>query len=416
MDFDVNRPVVVTSLGAFDSGGAGFQNPVWVTLYNRTTKEVLAQVQFGPGGVPGTLLGGSRFAPLQDPVVLPAGFRGTIAMAGAGEPYGYWKTQSVTWTTDDLGGALAFVGNGRYNNFDPGFPATPDKGPANAYAAGTFLARPADAPVGQAGYDFGLKAASAQTGAIQGAVVLAPNQNGDPFAPGLPPLPGVRVYLDLNGDGHYTPGEPFAITDVHGVYRIGAVPPGTYLVKQDLPPSWAIRTSTPNGRAVVLGGQTAYAINFSDVKPGQQDPAVAFVAAPHHDVPARDSDAPGRTSWLAFLQAGGTRRQVAAGFWDSREHRGLEVNQFYATYLHWAADAAGRAAWVDRLRAGTREAEVTNGFLTSQEYHLSYPSTSDYLLGLYADVLGRAPDADGVDAWLHPIGIVESALTAPFFE
>src|SRR5262249_14556184 len=55
----------------------------------------------------------------------------------------------------------------------------------------------------------------------------------------------------------------------HGAYRIGAVTPGTYLVKQDLPPSWAVRTSTPNGSAVVLGGQTAYAINFSDVKPGQ---------------------------------------------------------------------------------------------------------------------------------------------------
>jgi hypothetical protein len=131
------------------------------------------------------------------------------------------------------------------------------------------------------------------------------------------------------------------------------------------------------------------------------DPTVAFVNALFRDVLDRDPDAQGMTSWVAFLKAGGTRQQVAAGFWDSPEHRGLEVDQFYATYLHRAADPAGRASWVDHLMAGMSEAEVATGFLTSAEYRLSHPGASDYLLGLYADVLGRGPDADGLDAWLR---------------
>jgi hypothetical protein len=132
-----------------------------------------------------------------------------------------------------------------------------------------------------------------------------------------------------------------------------------------------------------------------------QNPTTAFVAALYRDVLHRDADATGMAGWVAFLQAGGTRQQVADAFWNSSEHRGLQVDQFYATYLHRAADPAGRAAWVDRLLAGMSEAEAASGFLTSPEYTLAHPGTSDFLLGLYADVLGRAADTDGVDIWLR---------------
>lgn len=273
MDFDVNRPVVVTSLGAFDSGGDGFKDQVHVVLYNRETKEQVAEAMLGSGGVPGALQGGSRFATLATPLRLEAGFQGTIVaweLSGA-DDYGYYKFQTKTWTTDDIGGALAFVGHGSYNEFGGGFPATQDdsSAPADAYAAGTFLAQPVDPYVALVGYDFGLKEALTDTGAIQGAVVLAPNKNSNPFAPGLPAFAGVRVYLDLNGDGGYTAGEPFAITDVHGIYRIGGLRPGSYIVKQDLSPSYITRPAFLN--ADVLGGQSAYAKNFSDVKPTSVD-------------------------------------------------------------------------------------------------------------------------------------------------
>jgi hypothetical protein len=90
---------------------------------------------------------------------------------------------------------------------------------------------------------------------------------------------------------------------------------------------------------------------------------------------------------------------VAEGIWDSPEHRGLEVDQFYATYLHRAADPAERAGWVNALLGGASEADVARDFLTSPEYQQAHTGTTAYLFGLYADVLGRTPDPAGLDDW-----------------
>src|SRR5262249_51307245 len=85
--------------------------------------------------------------------------------------------------------------------------------------------------------------------------------------------------------------------------------------------------------------------------------------------------------------------------WGSAEHRGVQVDQFYATYLDRAADAAGRAGWVNALLSGMSEAEVARGFLTSEEYRQAHVDTPAYLFGLYADVLGRGPGPDGLENW-----------------
>jgi hypothetical protein len=128
-------------------------------------------------------------------------------------------------------------------------------------------------------------------------------------------------------------------------------------------------------------------------------PEQQFVAALYRTVLGRAADEAGLHSWVHFLEAGGTRLQVAQGFWSSPEHRGLQVDHFYATYLHRAADAAGRAHWVRALQGGVSEADVARGFLTSEEYRGVHASATAYLFGLYADVLGRAPDPDGLDRW-----------------
>src|SRR5262249_57803766 len=109
-------------------------------------------------------------------------------------------------------------------------------------------------------------------------------------------------------------------------------------------------------------------------------------------------EARGLQDWAALLQAGGTRLQVVQGVWASPEHRGREVDQFYATYLHRAADASGRTFWVNALVGGMSEADVAAGFLASAEYRQAHASPTAYLFGLYADVLGPAPDPHGLDA------------------
>src|SRR3954452_23501589 len=89
MDFDVNQAVVVTQLGVFDSGSDGLQSPLTATLYNRDTMQQLAQVPFAAGNT-GTLGAASRFLSLSSPLLLPAGFHGTIVAEGYGaaEPNG----------------------------------------------------------------------------------------------------------------------------------------------------------------------------------------------------------------------------------------------------------------------------------------------------------------------------------------
>jgi hypothetical protein len=951
MDFDVNKPVTVTSLGVFDSGQDGLQQKLTATLYDRSTQKALATLTFTPDD-PGTLIGGSRYKLLPQPLLLPAGFQGSIVAEGygPGEPNGNSNLQSPTWTTNPGNdGAISFVDTSR--NGPPGtFPTNIDKF-VNNYAAGTFLFQPATvggkgtavgggnliqtldyadsftlgtgkrvglAPNGQptgdqlnveyhspqapprawttlgqistdaaavgvpglaypggsnagsqdgfvqapgssflgiryglrgqyvvqadlvqtpggvvlstgpqpgvlsgdgsltvtffaddnavgvtlsnrqgfaetvfdsadgnfdpldpslplkagtmvdtwnnyavafdrinqrlslyvnnkllktldltvfasgqfadfsnaavtvgaddpqrvwldnfqvgapydgyqvaaatsnqTGYDFGIREATTATGGIQGSVVVVNQDNGDPFAPGLPPLAGVTMYLDLNGNGLLSPGDPQTTTDAHGNFKFPGVKPGTYVLRQAAPAGYgvlAVRLSdgTVSGNSSitvdVLGGQTAYANNFSDQllgsslgakfssevtsgyvrlvpqdadttevqidimsgpsvgrtqvvgtynphdwrpvgvgdfngdgqtdllfqsqrdgslqfwelnngqlqgvqslgvvppdwqvratadlggkkgitdlilrniqtgelqawlldgsgghtavplgtlsldwavegvadvngdgKPdlllhdlqtgavrawlldgasvtGQEDlgaidPAFHLVGSeawgsappagtylywqqegsnqvtrwdldyqqglvattPNFDLgrtahagryldsqPAnelspdyqyvrglyqtllgRAAESAGLQYWAQQLRTGTSRAQVAAAMWDSPEHRGREVDQYYASYLHRAADAPGRALWVNALRAGASEADVARGLLTSAEYQQAHAGTTAYLFGLYADVLGRAPDPGGLDLWqaAAQAGMSRAALADAF--
>jgi hypothetical protein len=94
---------------------------------------------------PGVLVEGSRFKALTTPLSLGAGSY-TVVSSGhdANNRNGNIGTGNLkTWTTDDGGGLLTFVGSGRYGGSPGVFPATPDGGPADRYAAGTFEYLPA---------------------------------------------------------------------------------------------------------------------------------------------------------------------------------------------------------------------------------------------------------------------------------
>jgi hypothetical protein len=145
-------------------------------------------------------------------------------------------------------------------------------------------------------------------------------------------------------------------------------------------------------------------------------PEQAFVQGLYRDLLGRAADGQGLQGWTALLQAGGTRLQVVQGVWASPEHRGRQVDQFYATYLHRAADAPGRAGWINALLGGMSEEAVARGFLASDEYRQAHASPTAYLFGLYADVLGRSPDPDGLDGWQQAAqdGLSREALADGF--
>jgi RHS repeat-associated protein len=144
---------------------------------------------------------------------------------------------------------------------------------------------------------------------------------------------------------------------------------------------------------------TGPALTLTTAAPLLTDPLTAFVTQLYRDVLGRDPEAGGLTLWVQAFQGDTTRAQVAQAVWESPEHRGLEVDQFYATYLHRAADALGRAFWIDQLLGGVSETDTAALFLTSEEYTLAHPNTAAFVNGVYADVLGRTPDALGLVTW-----------------
>ncbi len=89
MDFNVVQPIKVLALGIFDSGQNGIKNNIDCILYNRDTQLAVATIAFSPTNM-GTTQFATNFLDLPAPLILPAGFHGSIVAQGYGisEPNG----------------------------------------------------------------------------------------------------------------------------------------------------------------------------------------------------------------------------------------------------------------------------------------------------------------------------------------
>jgi hypothetical protein len=113
------------------------------------------------------------------------------------------------------------------------------------------------------------------------------------------------------------------------------------------------------------------------------------------------------------------RPLVVQAFWNSAEHRGLEVDTFYSSILQRSADAAGRAFWASQLQQGVSEDALAIQFLESPEF--LERGDQFFVDFLYQSVLGRTFDASGEAFWLsalanHQINhdqVVRSFLYSP---
>jgi hypothetical protein len=138
MDFDVAKPVSVTRIGVFDSNQDGLLLPITAGIYDRTTQKPLITLDFTVEDS-GELIDGSRFKTLQTPLLLSAGFQGSIVAWGYGaDEQNYNQGAGAGDLTTFDGGSLIFVGPSRYGNAGE-YPGTLDGGPVNRYGAGTFV-------------------------------------------------------------------------------------------------------------------------------------------------------------------------------------------------------------------------------------------------------------------------------------
>ena len=146
-----------------------------------------------------------------------------------------------------------------------------------------------------------------------------------------------------------------------------------------------------------------------------------FVTLLYANVLGRTPDAGGLAGWSAQIDSGTmTRAQVVLGFAESREfgratqtdalmlsREGLamgwsdDVFRLYQATLGRAPDLGGFQGWSGRLGDGADYTDVIGGFVGSAEFQMRYGATTDggFVTLLYANVLGRAPDAGGFAAW-----------------
>ena len=116
----------------------------------------------------------------------------------------------------------------------------------------------------------------------------------------------------------------------------------------------------------------------------------SFVTNLYHDILQRPQDTKSEF-WNLKLIDGTSRQAVATAFWESDEHRTLEVTQFYQTYLQRLPDPAGGTALKNMLENGSTELQVEQIFLNSPEYQTLHPTANIFVETLYSQVLGRSP-------------------------
>ena len=158
MDFVVNAPIQITSLGVFDAAQNGISAnpdapPLVVELWERnangtpsladdTGTQILATDTFSSAS-PGTLNGKFRTRPLAAPLTLQPGaytisalgFSAFNSFFNFGEPHDPAIGPPMP---NESGGSIQFVGTSRFNSMGSGFPGTVDGGPATRYLAGNF--------------------------------------------------------------------------------------------------------------------------------------------------------------------------------------------------------------------------------------------------------------------------------------
>ena len=149
MDFDVLSPIRILFLGVFDGSQDGILGTLSVGIFDRADPHPLVTpvLSFHRSG--DTLINGSRFQSMANPVLLNPGQYSVVSWGySPSDPDGNWvhreNTDFVLSALHGGGGAVAFVGHGRWagTGAPSTYPNDPSSGydylPPNVFHAGTF--------------------------------------------------------------------------------------------------------------------------------------------------------------------------------------------------------------------------------------------------------------------------------------
>jgi hypothetical protein len=164
-DFQVLRPITISQLGVFDSGGDGVQGSAVLTvqLYQRSgaSSSLLLETVAFDAVNPGTLVGGCRFKPLARPVTLWPGSYTVVAEGFDDQNPAYDAAKRSALLVprlmlNDGGGLIQFLGCNLYTVGDGLRPSSRprDMGSPSRFAAGTFMFSAAALPAAPYAADY----------------------------------------------------------------------------------------------------------------------------------------------------------------------------------------------------------------------------------------------------------------------
>lgn len=129
-----------------------------------------------------------------------------------------------------------------------------------------------------------------------------------------------------------------------------------------------------------------------------------FSAQQYRDFLSREADAEGLNYWMGALANGSqTRGSMVEAYFNSAEFQGAvaPVARLYFAYFLRVPDYGGLQHWIGQFRAGTALAQISQSFAASAEFVNRYGALTNpqFVTLVYANVLGRAPDAAGLAHW-----------------
>jgi uncharacterized repeat protein (TIGR01451 family) len=133
------------------------------------------------------------------------------------------------------------------------------------------------------------------------------------------------------------------------------------------------------------------------------DPNTAFVTVLYTQILGGDPDPVGLQFWVAELQAGLPRVQVARAFWEGPQHRTEEVTSYFQIYLGRAPDAPGLQFWVSTMLGGMDETQTQLGFIETAEFQAAHQTPDSFTRALFQDILGRNPGSS-LAFWASVVG------------
>ena len=84
----------------------------------------------------------------------------------------------------------------------------------------------------------------------------------------------------------------------------------------------------------------------------------------------------------------------------------IQLTELYIAYFDRAPDASGLEFWLEQFAGGTSLQQIAAYFYDQPETRLRYPdgdSADEFIAGVYANVLGRAPDGAGQAFWAEAL-------------